>query len=321
MRKALITGASGFIGRRLRQALLDQGVEVVAIRRRGSPPAKVGRSVEADYADADGIRAVLQDERPDVVFHVAGVTKGVTYEDFRRGNVMPTEHLLRGCEGLDLTRFVLVSSQAAYGPAEPSRPVRETDPRRPIEHYGRSKLEAERAVETSGVPFTIVRPSGVYGPADVDFLELFRAANKRVNLFFGNRGKWMSVIYVDDCVRAILEAAEHPATEGRGYFLTDDVPTTWGAFQQLIVEAMPHRVFDVNLPAQLVTLAAHGGELLTRFDGKARLMNRQKAIMGAQRAWLVSGEAATRDFGFRAEVGHREGIRRTDEWYRAEGWY
>src|SRR5579862_2456601 len=91
--KALITGASGFIGRRVKDTLLDRGVDVVAIRRAGSPEAKRGRSVVADYADEAALRELISREKPDYVIHVAGATKGVTYDDFRRANVMPTEHL------------------------------------------------------------------------------------------------------------------------------------------------------------------------------------------------------------------------------------
>ena len=73
--KVLLTGASGFIGGRLRDALLEHGVDVVAVRRRGSPPAKRGRSVEVEYHDREGLRRLMADEKPNYVFHVAGATK------------------------------------------------------------------------------------------------------------------------------------------------------------------------------------------------------------------------------------------------------
>ena len=81
--KVLLTGASGFIGGRLRDALLEANVDVVAVRRPGSPPAKKGRSVEAAYNDTAGLSQIIKNEKPDYVLHVAGATKGVTYDDFR----------------------------------------------------------------------------------------------------------------------------------------------------------------------------------------------------------------------------------------------
>src|SRR5262245_59961042 len=92
--KALVTGASGFIGGRLRDALLAAGADVVAIRRKGSPAAKKGRSAEVEYDDVDGLSRLVSEEGPDWVFHVAGATKGVTYADFQRANVLPTKNLL-----------------------------------------------------------------------------------------------------------------------------------------------------------------------------------------------------------------------------------
>lgn len=321
----LITGASGFIGRRLRDALLSANTDVVAIRRRGSPEAEVGRSVVADYQDVDGLTEILASERPSYVLHVAGVTKGRTYADFQSGNVTPTRSLLQALRRAELRveRFVHVSSLAAYGPSRVEAPLSETDSPQPIEHYGRSKLEAERVVENEAgsVPWTIVRPAGVYGPGDVDYFNLFQSAMRGWNVFFGNRDRWMSLIYVDDCVRAILQSANRPQTLGKGYFVAQDEAVTWQRFQNEIVEAVPRKVRTLDLPGGLVSLGALGGELATLVDRKPRLLNFQKLKMGAQRAWTCNSDAAKTDFDFDARIGLSEGIRRTHDWYSRQGWY
>jgi len=321
----LITGASGFIGSRLRDALLASGSDVVAIRRPGSPPSKAGRSVQADYANVAELERVVATEKPDYVLHVAGVTKGTSYEDFRLGNVMPTRNLLGALhrQHPDTKRFVLVSSLASYGPSATSAPHREADPRRPIEYYGRSKLEAEEVVEeeSGGIPWTILRPSGVYGPGDVDYFNLFKSAMRGWNVFFGNRNRCMSIIYVDDCVRGTLMAAQHENSVGKGYFLTNDEQVTWEQFQSEVLQVVDRRVRTLDLPEQLGLIAALGGELASRIDRKPRLLNLQKAKMGAQQAWSCVGDAARTDFGFSADVDLVEGIRRTHDWYLANDWY
>jgi nucleoside-diphosphate-sugar epimerase len=321
----LITGASGFIGSRLRDALLASGSDVVAIRRPGSPPSKAGRSVQADYANVAELERVVATEKPDYVLHVAGVTKGTSYEDFRLGNVMPTRNLLGALhrQHPDTKRFVLVSSLTSYGPSATSAPHREADPRRPIEYYGRSKLEAEEVVEeeSGGIPWTILRPSGVYGPGDVDYFNLFKSAMRGWNVFFGNRNRCMSIIYVDDCVRGTLMAAQHENSVGKGYFLTNDEQVTWEQFQSEVLQVVDRRVRTLDLPEQLVSIAALGGELASRIDRKPRLLNLQKAKMGAQQAWTCVGDAARTDFGFSADVDLVEGIRRTHDWYLANDWY
>lgn len=322
--KVLLMGASGFIGSRLRDALLDAGADVVALKRPGSPEAKRGRSVTARYDDLAALEGIMREERPDHVLHVAGATKGVTYDDFRRANVMPTENLLRALRKghPEVKRFVHVSSLTSYGPSPRDCPLCEDDERRPIEHYGRSKLEAELAVEAeTEIPWTIARPAGIYGPGDVDYFELFRAAWRRVNLFFGNRDRLGNHLYVDDCVRGILLATTSERAVGEGYFITHDRPVTWGELQAHIVAAMPHRVLTVSLPESLVTLAALGGEVATRVDKKPRLLNRQKALLGAQAAWCCSGGKAREHLGFTPEIDHADGVRRTHEWYRERGWY
>jgi nucleoside-diphosphate-sugar epimerase len=322
--KALVTGASGFVGGRLRDALCEAGADVCAVRRAGSPEPKQGRSVVCDYGDADALVALVERERPDVLFHVAGATKGVTYDDFARANVMPTRNLLAAVRTAHpgLRRFVLVSSLAAYGPSRPDRPHVETDEPRPIEHYGKSKLEAEKmlAAEAGGIPWTIFRPGGVYGPGDGDYFNLFSEVWKGRNLFFGNRKRWFSAIYVDDCVRALCDAVASEKTVGRGYFLCDGVPVTWEAFQDAIVRASGRRVRSVDLPGFLVPLAAVGGELLSRIDKKPRLFNRQKSIMGEQDAWTCRHDAARDDFGYHPQVPLDQGVRASFDWYREHGW-
>lgn len=322
--KVLLTGASGFVGGRLRDALLEAGADVLCVRRPASPPASRGRSVQVAYDDAEALTAVVAEEKPDVVLHVAGVTKGVSYDDFRHGNVMPTRNLLQATRAghPSLTRFVLVSSLASYGPSTPERPLVEADPQRPIEFYGQSKREAEDVVrsEAGEVPWTIVRPSGVYGPGDGDYFNLFREADQGRNVFFGNRDRWFSAVYVDDCVRAIVLAAQAKAAVGKGYFVCDGVPITWQRFQEAVVDASGKRVWTLDLPEALVSVAAWGGELATRLDGKPRLFNRQKATMGAQSAWTCRSDLARGDLGYVPRVPVEEGVRRTFAWYRAERW-
>ena len=322
-KKVLLTGATGFIGGRLSRALEERGAEVTALRRPASPPSKKGRSVQAEYTDVAGLTRILGEEKPDLLLHVAGVTKGVTYDDFRRGNVVPTENLLRAAkEGHPgLQRFVLMSSLAAYGPSSASRPHRETDNARPIEFYGQSKLEAERVTShQKDIPWSIVRPSGVYGPGDADYFNLFKEASAGRNVFFGNRNRWFSAIYVDDLIEATLRAALLPAAEAQSYFVCDGVPITWETFQSHIKGAAGRRVRDLHLPEVLVDVAAFGGELASRFDKKPRLFNRQKAKMSAQEAWTCSSEKLRSELGWASETAVEAGVPRTYAWYRDERW-
>ncbi|MBX2814135.1 MAG: NAD-dependent epimerase/dehydratase family protein [Myxococcales bacterium] len=318
----LLTGASGFIGRRLRDTLLDANVDVVALRRKGSPPASRGRSLEVDYADVSGLSTIFAKEQPTHVLHVAGATKGVTYQDFARANTMPTENLLTASKSMTqpLERFVFVSSLAAWGPSTAERPHRETDSPAPVEHYGRSKLEAEKSLVTSGIPYTILRPGGVYGPGDADFFQLFKSAAQGWNLYFGNRQRWISLVYVDDLIQLILNATGRPEAVGKGYFVTDGLPVTWENFQKLVTEAAQRKVRDIDIPEAFVDLAGWAGETLSRLDKRPRLANRQKIKMGKQEAWTASIDSAQQDLKFEPKISQSEGVPRTMSWYREAGW-
>jgi nucleoside-diphosphate-sugar epimerase len=322
--KVVITGASGFIGGQLRDALLNSGADVVSLVRPNSPAVRRGRGASVNYTDVVGLRELFEREKPDYVFHVAGATKGVTYADFHAGNVMPTVNVMRALRDAhpDVKRFVLVSSLTAYGPSKGIVPLRESDPRAPVEHYGRSKLEAELAVEALGdaLPWTIIRPPAVYGPSEVDMFTLFKAAHAGVNLFFGNREKYASAVYVDDLLDGMVLAAQSDVARGRGYFLCDGKPYTWAEIQGHIVAAVGRRTLTLSLPGFLVPAAGAAGELLTAFDKKPRLANRQKAILDAQNAWLCSHEAARQDFGYAPRMSMAEGTKRTYRWYVENGW-
>ncbi|MEM1024337.1 MAG: NAD-dependent epimerase/dehydratase family protein [Myxococcota bacterium] len=319
---ALITGASGFIGRWVRDALLERGWDVVALRRPASPPASVGRSAEVDYARTDTVRAVIADEKPSIIVHVAGATKGVTRDDFSRANVVPTQALVDGVKGAEapLSRFVLVSSLVSHGPSRPDRPHRDGDPAQPIEFYGETKLEAERVVENSGLPYVTLRPGGVYGPGDVDYFKLFESAAKGMNLYFGNRRRLFSKIYVSDMVEFILKSIDVAQAENQSYFLCDGAPVAWESFQDAIVAQAGRKVRELDLPEFLTKLAAFGGETMTAFDGKPRLFNKQKVRMGAQEAWTCDPSRAFEHLDLRPKVDLEEGVRRAFAWYREAGW-
>ena len=174
-------------------------------------------------------------------------------------------------------------------------------------------------VRSSG-PWTILRPGGVYGPGDIDYFNLFREIEGGRNVFFGNRRRWFSAVYVDDLIEAILHACAHDGARARGFFVCDGVPVTWERFQEAIVMASGRRVFNIDLPGFFVDAAAMGGELLTRFDKKPRLLNRQKVKMGAQDAWTCRSEGLRGATGWRSEVPMEVGVRRALEWYRREKW-
>jgi nucleoside-diphosphate-sugar epimerase len=330
---AVVTGSRGFIGSHLVEALVAEGVRVRCLLRAGSTPelaAVSGGAIEqhvVDYDDPGTLARTPALDGVDYVFHLGGVTKGVSQREFDVGNVVPTTRLVdalsaRSRDG-QLKRFALVSSQAAAGPARAlDAPRDEAAPSEPIEEYGRSKLEAERVVASRGdaIPFTILRPSAVYGPRDRDFLAIFRQARRGIGLYPASRDRHLSVIHVRDVVRGLLAAARSAEATGRTYFLTAEPAVSWRDVYAAAAEAVGRRISEINIPQPLVDAAGMLGDLHAWVTGSPTLVTRQKVALSRADFWVCSGAAARRDFGFAAGIGLREGMRETYRWYVEHGW-
>jgi nucleoside-diphosphate-sugar epimerase len=182
--KALVTGATGFVGSHLVERLLGAGMEVACLMRPTSPPRRTaldGLDVERRIAALDDPDALARAVRGvDYVFHAAGLTRARTLAEYQAVNADGTGRLLEAllAEGAALRRFVYVSSLAAAGPARSPEPPDESAEPHPADDYGASKLAGEHVVleHANRLPVTIVRPPAVYGPRDANFLPLFRLA-------------------------------------------------------------------------------------------------------------------------------------------------
>ena len=322
---AVVTGGSGFIGQNLVRRLLRDGHEVRCLMRAagGVLPPYVKRYAVRYDEPASLLRCDAFD-RADVVFHLAGATRATSAADFTAANVTVTRNLLGALVARRLApRFLYVSSQAAAGPASTrQRAIDEDDLPRPIEPYGRSKLEAERIVESFSdrITTTIVRPCSVFGPWDRDFLTMFRMATLGLIIYPGVARQWMSLLHVHDVVDGLLAAAAHRHAHGRTYFLAPEASVQWRTLGELIADAVQRRVRHVDLPHPVVTAAAIAGEWVGKLTRHPTLANRSKASLAAPRYWVCSASRARQELGFAPTHSLPEAVRETYYWYRQSGW-
>ena len=322
---AVVTGASGFVGHTLVRRLRQAGHEVRCLIRPmgGQPPPGVHRHVVV-FEEPRSLLHCDALEGADVVFHLAAATKAVSDEEFLRANVTPTRNLLGAITARRLTpRFVFVSSQAAAGPASsPTHPVDEDDVPRPVEAYGRSKLEAERIVESfsNHVATTVIRPCAILGPHDRDFLTLFRLAQRGFVVYPGVAQHWLSLLHVEDVVTGIMAAATRTQAVSRVYFLSSAMPVQWRALGESIARAMERRVRHVNVPGALVQGASLAGDVVGRMTRRALLLNRNKAALSRQPYWVCSASRARAELGFSESFSLPDAVRETYYWYRKSGW-
>jgi nucleoside-diphosphate-sugar epimerase len=325
--KAMVTGATGFIGSHLAERLASQGYEVVCpVRDTGALGHLRGTKTTVTRLD-DLHDQLSRSDGPDYLFHVAGATRGLDYDAYRAANVELTRQLLNSCamghsQG-PLKKFVLVSSQAVAGPSpDDGAAITEDRPPVPISLYGRSKQEAEEVAKQfmDRVPVTIVRPPTVFGPRDRDVLGIFGCARFRFVPCLAGPDRLVSIIYVEDLVDGIVAAGLSERAAGQTYFLANPEPVVWRKFVLLVARVLGYRAMALPLPIPLLKLVALVNDIAGKLTGRPRLFRREKLEEARQIAWVCSSEKAYADLGWRARVPISEAIARTGKWYRDQGW-
>lgn len=332
--RLLITGSSGFIGSHMLREARAAGYELWVAVRAGAQLERLEREgiryVEVDYYDAEQMRSAfhaLSAHYPDeplwhYVIHNAGITKTARLEEFQEVNA---EHTLRLLSALiDLPqppeRFVLMSSLSSYGDIHhDDTPLRADDPQRPTTRYGRSKCLAEHYTEQSGLPFTILLPTGVYGPGDKDYLMSLRGIAGGINAMAGCQTQYLTFVHGADVARAALHVLSQPEAEGERYIVSDGATYTDIEYGRLVQRLLGRRrVLHLRVPLPLLWGICQLGSLWARLSGKVTPLNRDKYPILAQRNWRCDPSPLIA-LGWRPRYDLEEGLRDTLEVARAQG--
>jgi len=325
MSVVFVTGATGFIGSHLVEALVERGHEVRCLIRQTSnlqwlPKEKI-RFFPLNTSTAESFSDVLHGV--DIVFHLAGATKARNPTEYQKHNVTLTRQLLEGIKlyAPDVKRFVMASSQAAAGPAAPGQTPDETIICRPITHYGQSKLAAERLLALyPTIPCVILRPVSVYGPRDHDILTLVKCINRRLAPIIGSLDRRLTFVHVLDLVQALILAADAPQAVGQTYFVTDGSVYTWREIKTLLENILNRRSVSVRVPQSLIWLLAGCSEAWSRFTGVPTIFNFNKVREIVEENWSCTSEKLQTDLGFSPKFSLEEGLRDTIAWARQSGW-
>ncbi|QNQ10557.1 NAD-dependent epimerase/dehydratase family protein [Sphingomonas alpina] len=292
-----ITGGTGFVGGVLIDLALAAGHPVRALARRDQPARDGLTWIAGSLEDTDALFQLATGA--DAVVHVAGVVNAATPAGFIRGNVEGTANMLAAAATLGIRRFVHVSSLAAREPQ--------------LSNYGHSKERAEAEVLQSDLDWTIVRPPGVYGPGDMDMLDMFRVAKRGIALL-PPPGK-ISLIEVSDLARLLLALVSHDP--GRIILEADDGAEdgwTHDAFARAIGAAVGQRVLPLALPKTLLSLAARGDRLLRR--DKAKLTPDRVGYL-SHPDWRIDPERRPSPDLWQPRIPTPQGLAATAAWYRA----
>lgn len=329
----LIVGAGGFVGSHIASRALQLGYDtwcgVRATTSRAMLTDPALRFLTLDFDDPEAMRRTLAEVAPDggrwdYIIYNLGATKCLNFADFNRINYGILRDFTTALKeaGKVPEKFLYMSSLSALGPGDERgyTPYSEASIPHPNTRYGASKLKAEVWLATCGIPYIIFRATGVYGPADRDYLLMFRSIARGVDFSVGMRRQLLTFIYADDLARAMFMALGK-APAGRTYLISEPRAYTQAEFRRIACRALGRRhALPVRVPVWMLNAVCR----VAQFWGLVRLrpstLNSDKYRIMKQRNWSVDTSAATRDFGFTAPTPLAEGVERTVEWYKKEGW-
>lgn len=348
MKRILVTGASGFIGSYIVSEGLKMGHEMWAGMRKSSSKRYLQEEgTHFAYLDMGHVETLREQLRAykaemgghgwDYVVHAAGATKSLKREGFFRTNTEGTRHLVEALKAEDMVpeRFIFVSSLSIFGAIreEPVRkpspdnpwiyaPIRLTDTPQPNTAYGESKIEAERYMrEEAGIPYVILRPTGVYGPRETDYFLMADSIKKHVDFAVGYKPQEITFVYVMDVVQAVFKAMTAQGVEGKAYFLSDGEVYDSRRFSDLLQQELGNPwVLHIKAPLWFLKAVCAISGTINGWMGKLTTLNLDKYHILSQRNWQCDIEPSRRELGYDPQYPLERGVKEAVAWYKQEGW-
>jgi nucleoside-diphosphate-sugar epimerase len=260
----------------------------------------------------------------DVVYHIAAMYRqaGLGDEVYRAVNATAVNDVIEAAAHGGVRRVVHCSTVGVHGDVE-HPPANEDAPLKPGDVYQVTKLEGERLAREAGarlgIEVTIARPTGIYGPGDRRLLRLFRGVARRRWVTLGDGEIYYHLTFIDDLVDGLRLCGTHPAAANRTYILAGAEVTTLNALVALVADVAGVPAPTRHLSVWPFWTAGAVCEAICRPLGvEPPIFRRRVDFFTKSRAFDIT--RARTEIGFAPRVGLREGIRRTLDWYRTEGW-
>jgi nucleoside-diphosphate-sugar epimerase len=325
--RTLVTGATGFTGGHLARALVARGDAVSALVRAESPGvAALAASgiaiVHGDLRDPKALSAAT--DGVDIVYHIAAIYRqaGLSDDTYRAVNATAVQQVIEAAARNGVRRVVHCSTVGVHGDVE-HPPADEEGPFKPGDVYQVTKLEGERLAREAagrlGIEVTIARPTGIYGPGDRRLLKLFRGVARKRWVTLGSGEIYYHLTFIDDLVEGFRLCGVHPAAANRTYILAGGEVTTLNALVALVAEGAGVPAPTRHLPVWPFWAAGAACEALCEpFGIEPPIYRRRVDFFTKSRAFDIT--RARTEIGYAPQVGLRDGIRRTLDWYREHGW-
>jgi UDP-glucose 4-epimerase len=324
--RVLITGASGFIGYHLVEEAVKNNLEVYAAVRKSSKTEQLKdfkiNFTYLDFSDVESLKKDFAANKYAYIIHAAGATKARSQKEYNDINAGYTRNLLQavGESGINLKKFVLIGSLAALGPLNDLESViKDTTESHPVTAYGKSKLLAEESLKKfPSINYTVLRPTGVYGPRDRDIFIFFKQVARGIEPYIGRIDQNFSFLYVTDLAKAAIKALY--AGGNKAYNLSDGLYYDRYQLGKNIREALGKKTVKIHLPVNFVKGIAYISEKYCSLSNKASTLNVEKLNELMAVNWYCDIENAKKDLGFTPEYDLKAGVAETIKWYKTNNW-
>ena len=326
-KRVLITGASGFVGYHLIAAALASGLEVYAAVRPSSNIAHLKefdiQYTNLDFSNEEQLTKELAEKKYNYIIHASGITKAKTKTEYDTVNAGYTKNLALAAvaSGINLEKFVFVSSLAAMGPLNDlSGTIQDNSEANPVTNYGASKLLAEQYLaEVKELPLIVIRPTAVYGPREKDIFILLQTIDKGLEPHIGSFDQQISFIYVKDLAKIIVDSL-FSAVTNKHYNVSDGGTYNRYALAEGVKKAMHKKTWKFHLPVFAVSALASLMERLYKNSAASPALNKEKMNELTAINWACSIANVKRDLGFNPQYNLESGLAETIDWYKINKW-
>ncbi|MEO0131772.1 MAG: NAD(P)-dependent oxidoreductase [candidate division WOR-3 bacterium] len=318
--RIFVTGANGFIGSHVVEALTQKGYKVKAIVRKSANLEWLkDLPIELYYGNITELATVCEYLKDvDVILHIAGATKGKTYEDYYRVNVISTENLLTAIttNKLELKKFIYFSSIAAVGGVEPHGQITEAIRPQPVSWYGETKRKGEELVlqASDKFPVVILRLSAIYGPRDKEMLSYFKFLKYHLRPYWDGE---VSLCYIKDLTCAVLATLDTELPSPAIYNISDGNCYTIDEISKTAERILGYTAIPVRVPKKVLELTAI---LINQLSREASIISPDKVKELKEPCWVCNIAKAQRELNFHPQYSLFRGLQETLNWYRKVHW-
>lgn len=325
--KILVTGGTGFTGKALVRRLLDEGHDVIALDYQEGLKTEELRQWGAEVVIGTVTdKAVVQKVMAgvDIVHHLAAAFRELNVSDsyYRDVNVEGTRIVLEEAFKQNVKKFIYMSTCGVHGNID-SPPGGEDAPIQPGDYYQQTKYDAEPVVLEyfkKGMKTVILRPAAIYGPGDPErFQMIFKRVSKGMFPMFGSGKTYYHPLYIDNLIDACVLSMEEGKGDGQVYLIADEEYLEIKDLVKKTAVVLGVETKIPHFPIWPVIIAGHICEKLCKpFNVTPFIFPRRVDWYRQNRAFNI--DKAKKELGYQPKVNIDEGLKRTGDWYREEGY-